>query len=183
VRVNASQRDPEADPRVLRARARAEEDAAEEAPGPADIAARLDPGARLRMRDTLVERIIRGAQERGAFDDLPYQGEPLPRVDDAAAGDMASAFRILRNANAAPPWIEADKDVRRFLADREQLLERAGRAGVLSRQRYRDQLRTLVHDHNRAVFVLNHEAPADRFHRRPLDLAAELAALEESWPR
>ena len=37
------------------------------------------------------------------------------------------AHRMLRNAGAAPPWIEADKAVRRLLDERDKLL--AGRDG------------------------------------------------------
>ena len=59
---------------------------------------------------------------------------------------------------------------------------RAARSSRLSRDRYRKQLRTLVETHNRLVAVLNHEAPSERQHRLPLDLARELAALESRWP-
>jgi hypothetical protein len=136
----------------------------------------------LRARQTLIEKVIRNTMAAGAFDNLPYQGKPLPQGNDEAAGDMASAFRILRNAGAAPTWIEADKEVRRLLAERDVILERASRSSRLSRARYRDQLRALVDNHNRQVLVLNHEAPSARLHRRPLDLAHEMAELERRWP-
>jgi hypothetical protein len=169
-------RQPEHDPQVVRARStrRLEPSAARALGIP-------DPEGRLRARDTLIEKQIRAAQERGLFDDLPHQGQPLPYENDAAAGEMASAFRILRNAGAAPPWIEADKEVRRLLEERRLLLERAGRAGPLSRPNYRQQLRELVVTLNKAVFALNHEAPTLRQHRQPLDLAAEMDALEALW--
>ena len=38
-------------------------------------------------RKKLIDRQIREAQEAGAFDDLPHQGERLPLVDDSTAGD------------------------------------------------------------------------------------------------
>jgi len=53
-------------------------------------------------RETLIDRKIREAQEAGAFDDLPFQGEPLPLVDDSAAGDWALACRMLKGARFAP---------------------------------------------------------------------------------
>ena len=172
---------PEDDGRVVRARS-----APEKAPAATPVPSRApgsanDPDFRLRVRDTLIEKIIRGAQERGEFDDLPYQGERLPATNDELAGEMAPAFRILRNAGASPPWIEADKLVRNLLEERDRLLVRASRAAPLSRPRYRDQLRELVREHNRAVFSLNHQAPSDRQHRQPLDLATELTALETRW--
>jgi hypothetical protein len=179
---------PEDDGRVVRARRAREADppTTSTATSPAAAPTRTpgsanDPDFRLRVRDTLIEKIIRGAQERGEFDDLPYQGERLPDRNDELAGDMASAYRILRNAGASPPWIEADKLIRSLLEERDRLLVRASRAGPLSRPRYRDQLRELVREHNRAVFSLNHQAPSDRQHRQPLDLATELAALEARW--
>ena len=62
--------------------------------------------------ETVVERLIREGQEAGEFADLPGHGRRLDLTDDSAAGDMAMAYRILRNAGVAPPWIEADKEVR-----------------------------------------------------------------------
>lgn len=180
------------DPRVVRLRAVAEPDRAPDPDaGPAapaaatpmrDASRRSAEAERLRARDTLIEKIIRDAQAAGQFDNLPYQGGRLPLGNDDAAGDMAAAFRILRNAGGAPHWIETDKEIRRLFAERDVILSRAGRAGPLSRDRYRSQLRSLVADVNRLVLVLNHEAPSTRQHRRPLDPERELADLEQRWP-
>jgi hypothetical protein len=137
----------------------------------------------LRVRDTLIERIIRDAQAAGAFDELPYQGERLPLEDDTAAGDMASAFRILRNAGAAPPWIETDLQIRKLLAKRTRIVDRAGRVGPLSRERRRQELRELVTEHNRLVFILEHEAPSSRQHRPRLDQEREMEELERRWSK
>ena len=49
----------------------------------------------------------------------------MPLEDDSAAGDRALAYRMLRNAGVAPPWIEADKEVREVLLARDALLARA----------------------------------------------------------
>jgi len=75
--------------------------------------------------ESLVERQIREAMEAGAFEELPYRGERLPIEDDRAAGELAMAHRMLRNAGAAPPWIESDKEARRLLAGIEASLGRA----------------------------------------------------------
>ena len=48
--------------------------------------------------ESLVERQIREAMEDGRFDALPHQGTTLPSDDDAAAGDRAMAFKMLRDA-------------------------------------------------------------------------------------
>jgi Domain of unknown function (DUF1992) len=128
-------------------------------------------------REKLIDRQIREAQEAGAFDDLPHQGEPLPMVDDSAAGDWALAYRMLKGANFAPPWIETDKEVRALLARRDAILARAARSSAIARPRDEAELRKVVEAANAAIFRLNHEAPTIRQHRRPLDLEAELAAL------
>jgi hypothetical protein len=128
-------------------------------------------------REALIDRKIREAQEAGAFDHLPFQGEPLPLVDDSAAGDWALAYRMLKGARFAPPWIETDKEVRALLAERETILERAPRSSAIGRQRDRSELRRVVETANRAITRLNHEAPTYRQHRRLLDLDRELEAL------
>jgi len=129
-------------------------------------------------REKLIDRQIREAQEAGAFDDLPFQGERLPLVDDSAAGDWAIAYRMLKGANFVPPWIETDREVRELLARRAALLARAPLASAIGRPRDREQLTAIVKAANSAIFRLNHEAPTERQHRRLLDLDAELLALE-----
>ena len=131
--------------------------------------------------ESIVERQIREAMEEGAFDELPYHGEPLPVDDDAAAGEWALGFRVLRNAGVAPPWIEADKEVRALLADRDALLARAVGAGASARPRLRRELEGIVLAANRAIERLNSEAPTERQHRRLVDLGEELARLEAAF--
>jgi hypothetical protein len=131
--------------------------------------------------ESLVERQIREAMEAGAFEDLPYQGERLPIEDDSAAGEFAMANRMLKNAGAAPPWIESDKEARRLLAEIEASLGRAPHVSPLSRDRVRRDHAALVVAANRAIERLNVEAPTDRQHRRQLDVAAEAVRLERAF--
>jgi DnaJ homolog subfamily C member 28 len=131
--------------------------------------------------ESIVERQIREAMEEGVFDDLPFVGERLPIEDDSAAGERALGFRVLRNAGVAPPWIEADKEVRALLADRDALLARAVTAGELARPRLRRELEGIVFEANRAIDRLNAEAPTERQQRRSLDLSEELARLESAF--
>jgi hypothetical protein len=130
--------------------------------------------------ESLIDRQIREAMEEGKFDDLPYDGRPLPIEDETFAGEWASAFRMLRNAGAAPPWIEADKQVRGLLEARDRILRRAeaGPLSAFTRQRDRGELERVVVGHNAAVARLNAEAPTDRQHRRPPSLPEELARLD-----
>ncbi len=129
-----------------------------------------------------MDRRIREAMERGAFDDLPHRGKPLPRRDERA-GDWTTAFEMLREAGMTPPWIEADKEARRRLDERDRLLDQAARAGPLGRDMRRRRMRDAVAAANRAIADLNALAPSLRVHRRLLDEARELAALEERFPQ
>jgi len=131
--------------------------------------------------ESLVERQIREAMEAGAFEELPFVGERLPIEDDSAAGEWAMAHRMLKNAGAAPPWIESDKEARRQLAALEQALVRARRASPPSRARMRREFLETVAAANRAIERVNSEAPTDRQHRRPLEAAVELERLERAF--
>jgi hypothetical protein len=128
-------------------------------------------------RERLIEKQIREAQEAGAFDDLPFKGERIPLEDDSAAGEWALAYRMLRNARFAPPWIETDKEVRDLLARRDAVMERAARSTAVGQRRDRAELQRVVEAANRAITRLNSEAPTERQHRRLLDLDRELEAL------
>jgi hypothetical protein len=131
-------------------------------------------------RESLIDRQIREAHEAGAFDNLPHHGQPLPLVDDSAAGEWALAFRMLKNANFAPPWIETDKEVRALFARRDAVLARAPRSSGIGRPRDRAEVTQIVHDANAAILRLNLEAPTLSQQRPALDLDAELAALERA---
>jgi hypothetical protein len=131
--------------------------------------------------ESLVERQIREAMDDGAFDDLPYRGERLPLEDDSAAGEWAMAHRMLRNAGIAPPWIEADKEVRRFLAELEALIGQAPTMSTPAQRRARSDLPRIVEAANRAIARLKAEAPTVRQHRLPLDRPTEMARLERAF--
>jgi len=88
---------------------------------------------------------------------------------------------MLRNSGAAPPWIESDKAVRALLDERDRLLGRAHSLGERGRARARVELTRIVEDVNRAIERVNAEAPTDRQHRRPLDVAAELDRLAAAF--
>jgi hypothetical protein len=134
--------------------------------------------------ESLVERLIREAQARGDFDALPGHGRPLLLDEDPREGDMGLAFHMLRNARLAPPWIEADKQVRACIDDLDRMLEQArapGRqavAGRISRHRLHRQLDQLIETHDEAVTRLNAAAPSLALHRRPMDRDAQRRRLD-----
>ena len=134
----------------------------------------------------MIERQIRQAIEAGKFENLPLQGKPLPNDENPYAGEWGLAFRVLRNAGFAPPWIEADKDVRTLLARRDAILARAATGPAPSesaRRRDRRALEQLVGEINAAVTRVNAEAPSTRQHRRSLALADELRRYDEACGR
>ena len=136
--------------------------------------------------ETLIDRQIREAMEDGRFDNLPHQGERLPNDDNPYAGELGLAFHVLRNAGVAPPWIEADKEVRELLGRRDAILARAATGpapSALARSRGRAALEELVPRINASIARVNAQAPTDRQQRRPLTLADELARYDEACRR
>lgn len=136
--------------------------------------------------ESLIDRQIREAVAEGKFDDLPHQGQPLPNDDNPHAGDWGLAFHVLRNAGIAPPWIEADKEVRGLLDQRDAILGRAAGGDTpspMARARDRAALEKLVGQVNAAINRVNAGAPTHRQHRRPLVLADELARYDEARDR
>jgi hypothetical protein len=78
----------------------------------------------------IVEKRIKEAQQRGAFDDLPGSGEPLEFEDDSRIPeDLRLAYKILKNADCLPPELMLKKEIRRM----EDMLERIPDEG----ERYR----------------------------------------------
>jgi hypothetical protein len=136
--------------------------------------------------ESLIDRQIREAMDEGSFDNLPHQGEPLPNDENPHAAEWALAFHVLKNAGFAPPWIEADKEVRELLARRDAIVERAASGDpptTIARQRDLRALERLIAEANAAIARLNSEAPSVRQHRRPLVLADEVARYEAASRR
>ena len=160
-----------------------------DAPDPKPPVRRRDSEGRLHFApgwESLVDRQIREAVAEGKFDDLPHQGERLPNDENPFAGEWALAFHVLKNAGVAPPWIEADKEVRELIARRDAIIERAATGPAPSgfaRRRDRAALEELVERINGAVARLNAEAPTERQFRKPLVLADELARYDEACRR
>jgi hypothetical protein len=128
----------------------------------------------------VTERLIREAQERGEFEDLPHHGKPLPARRNPYAGEMALAYDLLQDAGMAPPWIEADKEARAWLDKRDALLRTAGSSSAAMRRTLERELATIVARHNAAVDRINAGAPTTRQHRTHLVLADELIALTQA---
>ncbi|RME42063.1 MAG: DUF1992 domain-containing protein [Chloroflexi bacterium] len=73
--------------------------------------------------ESVVEKAIREAQERGEFDNLPGKGRPLRWGDEHVPPEWRMAAHILKNAGFAPAWIEDDKWIRAERKALRQLLD------------------------------------------------------------
>jgi hypothetical protein len=77
---------------------------------------------------SVVEKQIREAQARGDFDNLPGSGRPLDlEPDNPFAGEWSSAFRVAKNAGAAPLWVELDGEIGAEGEALRAMLERTAR--------------------------------------------------------
>lgn len=69
---------------------------------------------------SIVEKRIKEAQERGDFDNLPGQGQPIQLEDDShIPEDMRLVYKILKNADCIPPELQLRKEIRQM----EDMLE------------------------------------------------------------
>jgi DnaJ family protein C protein 28 len=75
--------------------------------------------------ESAIDKQIREAMERGEFDHLPGAGKPLDLDENPfAPEDWRLAFKILKDNNVAPEWIEIGKQIRDEMSALAQLLER-----------------------------------------------------------
>lgn len=105
--------------------------------------------------DKLVESRVREARERGAFDDLPGAGKPLPARDDALVPpELRSGYRLLKNAGYLPEELR----LRREIHDAEALLRQATTAEERRAAGHRLQLLLDRLGRERATSLRCHEA-------------------------
>lgn len=151
--------------------------------------------------ELIADRKIRDAQEEGKFDNLPGRGRPLQlEIDSRVPPEQRAAYRLMKEANLLPDWIELDKQIRRrqeriaarveeYARRREPDLARAGRdrEHVVRLDARRDDF--LIHtarelrDLNRGIDRLNLIVPAVSRQRLRLNLAEQVTRLEEQFPR
>jgi hypothetical protein len=147
-----------------------------------------------------VDRQIREAQERGEFENLPGEGQPLDLTPNPFAKGQEIAFKVLLDAGFAPDWIELDKAVRDKLEKARAALSRSwmwreARLAELADQaekwalaeRYRVQagwqqaiasFEEEVESINKDIADLNLNVPSPQFQRSKVDAAREIADLQ-----
>lgn len=121
-----------------------------------------------------IDKIIREAREKGAFENLPGKGKPVQWEDESQVPeDQRLAHRVIKNSGFTLDWIDLGKELdSRFEAARRKLenAREARRAGGLAAEDWDRAVReykTEIEDLNRAVIGYNLRAPGEQFHRRP----------------
>ena len=135
--------------------------------------------------ESLVDKLIRESMERGEFEGLAGEGEPIDLSENPfEAPELRTAHRLLRNAGFAPAWIEERKDIEANLTRAMTILKRA-------RELYREQIphgaqwqravqefRETVAELNQRIRIYNLKAPAAGFQRKVIDLESFINDLE-----
>jgi hypothetical protein len=130
--------------------------------------------------ESLADRLIREAQERGEWDTGSWAGRRLPAQDGAYESELAAGNAVLRNAGVAPPWIETDKEARRLLAERDRLQDVAARTSAAGAASLRRRFVAVVDQLDAILLRLESEAPTPAQQRPRIDRAAELEAFERA---
>jgi hypothetical protein len=131
---------------------------------------------------SLVDQRIAAAEAAGAFRDLPGAGKPLKLDDDATVpAEERAAFRLLKNAGFAPPWIELQKEiltewdnVKDWLAQQQQHWSTLDAA---TQERLRADYRHRLVALNRQISSYNLMAPRSATHLPTFRVERELARL------
>lgn len=88
--------------------------------------------------ETVADRLIREAMERGEFDDLPGKGQPLDLEDDPLTDPTTWAARhILQNSGFTPDWVDDRREIHAKMEEAQHALARswAWRQRVLAANR------------------------------------------------
>jgi DnaJ homolog subfamily C member 28 len=132
----------------------------------------------MNRRESLTEKMLREAIEKGEFDNLPGKGEPIDlRENPFEDPDLRAVHRLLRNAGFAPAFIEERKSIDAELEAARAKLARAwrlfGTGGKAQSEgdwaRNVNEFREKIAELNQRVRVYNLKAPGAVFHRNIID--------------
>ncbi|MCA1646347.1 MAG: DUF1992 domain-containing protein [Chloroflexi bacterium] len=87
--------------------------------------------------ESVIEKQIREAQERGEFDNLTGQGQPLPA--EPWDEEWGLAHHLLRQAGETPTWISIARDIEAAQAKLHGLLCQAPTVPAAERARARER--------------------------------------------
>ncbi len=115
-----------------------------------------------RTRDVIDEAV-----RQGLFDNLPGAGRPLDLSDEDnpfVPDDLRVAYRLLRNAGFALPWMEDRKDIERKRAELERQVDRH-LTYLQAAQRNLERIPAYLRPSRRARLQSEHAAFVARFSR------------------
>jgi len=153
--------------------------------------------------EIVADRKIRDAQDEGAFDNLPGKGQPLKLdYDSRVPPELRAAYRLMKDAQVLPEWIQLDKEIRqkqeqweRRICDYATELEaalarqphRKVEAYLLDLDRGRDRFvyraAEGLQERNRMIDRFNLTVPVLSRQRARIDVVAEMTTLEARFPR
>jgi hypothetical protein len=153
--------------------------------------------------EIIADRKIRDAQEEGLFDNLPGKGQPLNLdFDPRVPPELRAAYRMMKDAQLLPDWIQLDKEIRQrqsqwearveaYAARREEdVARRPARGGKgydedldRSRERFLYRAAEGLCELNRMIDRLNLMVPVISRQRLRIDLAGRMEELEAQFPR
>lgn len=130
----------------------------------------------------LVDQRIAEAEAQGQFRNLPGAGKPLNLDDDSNVPEEdRAAFRLLKNAGFAPPWIEFQKTIfeeqERLAVWLKRANERWPRCGPHERQRLRTDYEQKLRELARMIDNYNLTVPRGARQLPGLRMKEELARL------
>ena len=143
----------------------------------------------MKRLESLTEKSIREAIEKGEFDNLPGKGQPLDLSENPFEDpDLRTVHRLLRNAGFAPAWIEERKDIEAQFELARTILARAWRLyrpnGVSPSdeawERNVAEFRAKISELRQRVHMYNLKAPAAIFHKRQIDADAVIEEIKNS---
>lgn len=127
-----------------------------------------------------VDELIKNAQQRGEFDNLPGSGKPI-KLDDALFGkDTQMAYKLLKDNGHTLGFIQERRQlVEKIEALRVQLKRAAERqddsiGGRLAWRRTTNSFRLRVQKLNEAIRTYNLKAPQAQFHLMTIDAEQEI---------
>lgn len=132
--------------------------------------------------ELLIDKLINQARKAGQFDNLTGTGRPLEHDDESLVpDDLRAAFRMLKNAGFAPPWVEARRDIDAerariagWLNDANQRWPRLNAAG---RERLRREYDAMLAALQRQIISYNLTSPPSAGQLEGLRIEEEVRKL------
>ncbi len=119
-----------------------------------------------------IDKIIREARDKGAFDDLAGKGKPFRWDDDSLVpDDQRLANQVLKNAGFVPDWVMESQEIdQAYLAARKDLAlaktaREEGRLNEAGWQAARAHYTQQISQLNRRILSFNLRAPSSQLQR------------------